>query len=79
MSFCPLLQETRFQLLKLRPTQRGSWVGYILGFHLVRDYHMALKTIAEYRKTQSPGKEVSSVCMCVCVHVCVYVHVCEAY
>ena len=50
-------RETRFQLLKLRPTQRGSWVGYILGFHLVRDYHMALKTIAEYRKTQSPGKE----------------------
>lgn len=73
------VQDTRYQLLKLRPTQRGSWVGYVLSYHLLKDYEMALKVMAEYRKTQTAGKEVSGaglshshsrVCAA-CLHVCV--------
>eukprot|EP00731_Ephydatia_muelleri_P031037 Em0022g551a len=45
-------RDTRYQLLKARPAQRGSWIGYALSYHLLKDYPMALKVMAEYRKTQ---------------------------
>ena len=48
-----IVQDTRYQLLKVRPAQRSSWVGYALSYHLLRDYDMALKVMVEYRKTQS--------------------------
>ena len=38
-------------LLKLRPAQRGSWVGYAVAYHMLADYHMAIKVMGEYRKT----------------------------
>ncbi|XP_064405279.1 N-alpha-acetyltransferase 15, NatA auxiliary subunit-like [Halichondria panicea] len=44
-------RDTRYQLLKVRPAQRTSWVGYALAYHLLKDYPMALKVVAEYRKT----------------------------
>ena len=37
----------------MRPAQRSSWVGYALAYHMMGDYDMALKVMAEYRKTQS--------------------------
>jgi peptide alpha-N-acetyltransferase len=49
-------RDTRYQLLKARPAQRSSWVGYALSYHLLRDYPMALKVMEEYRKTQVPGQ-----------------------
>ncbi|XP_043927634.1 N-alpha-acetyltransferase 16, NatA auxiliary subunit [Protopterus annectens] len=45
-------RETRYQLLQLRPTQRASWIGYAIAYHLLEDYDMALKLLEEFRKTQ---------------------------
>ncbi|XP_069496629.1 N-alpha-acetyltransferase 16, NatA auxiliary subunit isoform X6 [Ambystoma mexicanum] len=45
-------RETRYQLLQLRPTQRASWIGYAIAYHLLHDYDMALKLLEEFRKTQ---------------------------
>ena len=45
-------QETRYQLLVLRPAQKASWIGYAMAYHLLKDYDMALKILEEYRKTQ---------------------------
>ncbi|XP_054829729.1 N-alpha-acetyltransferase 16, NatA auxiliary subunit [Eublepharis macularius] len=45
-------RETRYQLLQLRPTQRASWIGYAVAYHLLKDYDMALKLLEEFRKTQ---------------------------
>lgn len=49
-------RDTRYQLLKVRPAQRSSWVGYAISYHLLKDYSMALKVMAEYRTTQSASK-----------------------
>lgn len=56
-----VLQETRYQLLQLRPAQRASWIGYAIAYHLLEDYEMAAKIIEEFRKTQQVGPEVCSV------------------
>ncbi|XP_018600785.1 N-alpha-acetyltransferase 16, NatA auxiliary subunit-like [Scleropages formosus] len=45
-------RETRYQLLQLRPTQRASWIGYAIAYHLLKDYDMALRLLEEFRKTQ---------------------------
>ena len=50
------VQDTRYQLLKTRPAQQSSWVGYAVSFHLMEDYEMALKVMAEYRRAQPPPK-----------------------
>ena len=72
-------QDTRYQLLVLRPGQRASWIGYAMAYHLRKDYSMALRILEEFCKTQSVRvKKVShniletqwsylSVCVCVCV------------
>lgn len=49
---CSLSQETRYQLLQLRPAQRASWIGYAIAYHLLEDYEMAAKIVEEFRKTQ---------------------------
>ncbi|XP_068924750.1 N-alpha-acetyltransferase 16, NatA auxiliary subunit isoform X5 [Petaurus breviceps papuanus] len=49
---CTGKEETRYQLLQLRPTQRASWIGYAIAYHLLKDYDMALKLLEEFRKTQ---------------------------
>lgn len=36
----------------LRPTQRASWIGYAMAYHLLNDYDMALKILETFRKTQ---------------------------
>lgn len=47
-----VFQETRYQLLVLRPGQRASWIGYAMAYHLLEDYDMALNVLEEFRKTQ---------------------------
>lgn len=51
-SLISLSQETRYQLLQLRPAQRASWIGYAIAYHLLEDYEMAAKIVEEFRKTQ---------------------------
>lgn len=51
---CPH-QETRYQLLQLRPAQRASWIGYAVAYHLLEDFEMAAKIVEEFRKTQQVG------------------------
>jgi hypothetical protein len=46
------MQDTRYQLFQLRPTQRASWIGFAMSYHLLQDYDMALKILEEFRKTQ---------------------------
>lgn len=45
-------KETRYQLFNLRPTQRASWIGFAMSYHLLDDFDMALKVLEEFRKTQ---------------------------
>jgi N-alpha-acetyltransferase 15/16, NatA auxiliary subunit len=47
------VQDTRYQLLVLRPAQKASWIGYAMAYHLLKNYEMAMKIIEEYRKTQA--------------------------
>ncbi|KAJ7376307.1 N-alpha-acetyltransferase 15, NatA auxiliary subunit [Desmophyllum pertusum] len=46
-------RETRYQLLKLRPGQRASWIGYAISYHLLKDYDTAFTILEEFRKTQN--------------------------
>ena len=45
-------KETRHQLFSLRPTQRASWIGFAMSYHLMEDFEMALKILEEFRQTQ---------------------------
>lgn len=51
-------QETRYKLFELRPTQRASWIGYAMSFHLLQDYDTALKILEEFRKTVQVNEKV---------------------
>lgn len=46
-------RDTRYQLFRLRPTQRASWIGFAMSYHLIGDYEGALKILEDFRKTQS--------------------------
>ncbi len=46
------LKETRYQLFHLRPTQRASWIGVAISYHLLAEYDKALEILEEFRKTQ---------------------------
>ena len=53
LDYCKcILQDTRYQLLVLRPGQRASWIGYAMSYHLLKDFDMALSILEEFRKTQ---------------------------
>lgn len=54
-------QETRYQLLVLRPGQRASWIGYAMAFHLLKEFDMALKIIEAFRNTQTVSFPLSFV------------------
>ena len=47
------LKETRYLLLKFKPAQRASWIGYAISHHLLKDYNMAYKILEEFSKSQS--------------------------
>lgn len=36
----------------LRPTQRASWIGFAMAYHLIGEFDMALKILEAFRKTQ---------------------------
>ncbi|OQR72637.1 N-alpha-acetyltransferase 15 [Tropilaelaps mercedesae] len=44
--------ETRHKLFTLRPTQKASWIGFAMSYHLLDDYEMAVKLIDEFLKIQ---------------------------
>ena len=52
VTLLPFVQDTRYQLLHLRPAQRASWIGYAMAYHLLKDYDMALRILEEFRNTQ---------------------------
>lgn len=45
-------RDTRYQLLMLRPTQRVSWIGYAMSFHLLEDYKNALSILDTFLDQQ---------------------------
>jgi tetratricopeptide (TPR) repeat protein len=45
-------RDTRYQLLQLRPTQRVSWIGYAMSYHLLKEHDIASSIIDEFCKTQ---------------------------
>ncbi|XP_066252632.1 N-alpha-acetyltransferase 15, NatA auxiliary subunit isoform X2 [Euwallacea similis] len=45
-------RDTRYQLLMLRPTQRASWIGYAMSFHLLEDYKNALSILDTFLDQQ---------------------------
>ncbi|XP_054164071.1 N-alpha-acetyltransferase 15, NatA auxiliary subunit-like [Oppia nitens] len=50
-------RDTRYQLFALRPTQRASWIGYSMAYHLLKDYEMAAKILDEFRKTSQSQQQ----------------------
>jgi len=44
-------RDTRYQLLKIRPAQRQSWIGYSISYYLLGDYEMAFQILEEFRRT----------------------------
>ncbi|XP_047141006.1 N-alpha-acetyltransferase 15, NatA auxiliary subunit isoform X1 [Hydra vulgaris] len=47
-------RDTRYQLLKIRPAQRQSWIGYSISYYLLGDYDMAFSVMEDFRKTIIP-------------------------
>lgn len=35
----------------LRPTQRASWIGFAISYHLLKDYETALKILDTFRNS----------------------------
>ncbi|RWS22918.1 N-alpha-acetyltransferase 15: NatA auxiliary subunit-like protein, partial [Leptotrombidium deliense] len=46
-------RDTRYTLFMLRPTQRASWIGFAMAYHLLTDCQTAAKILEEFRKTSS--------------------------
>jgi len=51
-------QDTRYQLLKIRPAQRQSWIGYSISYYLLSQYDMAFTVMEEFRKTLVQDNQV---------------------
>jgi len=49
--------ESRFQLFKLRPTQRASWIGFALSLHLLQEYETATNILEEFRKSENQNRQ----------------------
>uniref|UniRef100_A0A6M2DS14 Putative acetyltransferase n=1 Tax=Xenopsylla cheopis TaxID=163159 RepID=A0A6M2DS14_XENCH len=45
-------KDTRYQLFLLRPTQRASWIGFAMSYHLLGDYEMANSILETFRRSQ---------------------------
>lgn len=50
-------RDTRYQLFNLRPTQRASWIGYAMAYHLLEDYEMAINILEEFRKSSQTQQQ----------------------
>lgn len=53
--------ESRFQLFKLRPTQRASWIGFALSLHLLEEYETATNILEEFRKSENQNRSSGKV------------------
>ena len=45
-------REARMAIFQQKPTQRASWGGLAIGYHLEGDYDMCIKTLDEYLMSQ---------------------------
>ena len=45
-------------MFKLRPSQRASWIGVAMSYHLLNDYEKALQILEEFRKTQQVSTDL---------------------
>ena len=52
--------ESRFQLFKLRPTQRASWIGFALSLHLLKEYETATQILEEFRKSENQNRSANN-------------------
>ncbi|KAF9793633.1 hypothetical protein SFRURICE_001992, partial [Spodoptera frugiperda] len=50
-------KDTRYQLFMLRPTQRASWIGFAMSYHLLGDYEMAISILDAFRTNQMKGTD----------------------
>lgn len=48
-------QDTRYQLFMLRPTQRASWIGFAMSYHLLGDFEVANSILDSFRTNQMKG------------------------
>ncbi|XP_026318043.1 N-alpha-acetyltransferase 15, NatA auxiliary subunit [Hyposmocoma kahamanoa] len=48
-------KDTRYQLFMLRPTQRASWIGFAMSYHLLGDFEMANSILDTFRLNQMKG------------------------
>ena len=53
--------ESRFQLFKLRATQRASWIGFALSLHLLKEYETATNILEEFRKSENQNRQTGKV------------------
>eukprot|EP01137_Pigoraptor_chileana_P020676 Opistho-2@83350 len=44
--------QTRLQLLTARPSQKISWIGLVVAYHLRKDYDAAIQCMTSYETTQ---------------------------
>jgi len=56
----------------LRPTQRASWIGFGMAYHLLQDHDTALRILEEFRKTQLVSTVYLIIMLCKfrVLHVC---------
>ncbi|VDK83546.1 unnamed protein product [Cylicostephanus goldi] len=48
-------KESRYHLLRLRPTQKVSWIAYATAYHLLKDYEKALNILVEFIQNNKVG------------------------
>ncbi|GMR42268.1 hypothetical protein PMAYCL1PPCAC_12463, partial [Pristionchus mayeri] len=48
-------KKCRYELLRLRPSQRISWIGYATAYHLVGNYEHALNIVNDYLNNNEPS------------------------
>jgi tetratricopeptide (TPR) repeat protein len=44
-------RDTRYQLFQMKPTQRASWIGLAMAYHLLKDYKTAFHILEGFRQT----------------------------
>ena len=45
-------RDSRHQMFQQKPTQRASWSGLAMSYHLAGDFDMAVQILEEFRKSQ---------------------------
>jgi len=45
-------RDSRHHMFQLKPTQRASWSGLAMSYHLAGDFEMAVQILEEFRKSQ---------------------------